>query len=136
MTFYASYDPTGLIKIISTLPEGMTPPESAGAYIVIESPSAANNSYVEDGKLVPMPPKPGEYFVFDYSTKQWVDPRTPEMMWDEIRTKRNLLLAASDWTQLPDVQLANKDEWATYRQALRDVTNQTDPFNIVWPTPP
>ena len=26
--------------------------------------------------------------------------------------------------------------WRTYRQQLRDVTSQPDPFNIVWPTPP
>jgi hypothetical protein len=29
-----------------------------------------------------------------------------------------------------------KEVWAAYRQALRDVTLQPDPFNIVWPTPP
>jgi hypothetical protein len=53
-----------------------------------------------------------------------------------IRIKRDELLAASDWTQLPDVQLSTKEAWAAYRQALRDVTNQPDPFNITWPEPP
>jgi len=27
-------------------------------------------------------------------------------------------------------------EWVAYRQALRDLTTQTDPFNITWPASP
>jgi len=43
--------------------------------------------------------------------------------WIEFRAKRDRLLQASDWTQMPDCQLSNtkKAEWATYRQALRDL---------------
>ena len=52
--------------------------------------------------------------------------------WNIIRAERNKLLAASDWTQLPDAS-ADAAAWATYRQALRDVTTQANPFNIVWP---
>ena len=55
--------------------------------------------------------------------------------WTVIRAERNNLLAASDWTQLPDVS-ADAAAWATYRQALRDVTNQPNPFAIVWPESP
>jgi len=29
--------------------------------------------------------------------------------------------------------LVDKTAWATYRQALRDITTQADPFNITWP---
>ncbi len=92
--------------------------------------------YVDAGAPIAMPPRPSDYHVFDYTTKQWVDPRTPETEWPLVRAKRNQLLQASDWTQLPDVPLATKDAWAAYRQAMRDVTGQPDPFNIVWPTPP
>lgn len=53
-----------------------------------------------------------------------------------VRRERDKLLSASDWTQLPDVPLATKEKWAVYRQALRDITQQSDPFNIVWPEPP
>jgi hypothetical protein len=58
--------------------------------------------------------------------------------WDVVRGKRILKLRASDWSVLPDVPLeAGKlVEWETYRQALRDITTQSDPFNITWPTPP
>ena len=44
-------------------------------------------------------------------------------LWDELIEKRNRRLFASDWTQLPDSPLSDvkKAEWATYRQALRDI---------------
>lgn len=39
---------------------------------------------------------------------------------------------ASDWTQLANAPV-DKTAWAVYRQALRDITEQADPFNITWP---
>jgi len=56
----------------------------------------------------------------------------PAAEWAHIRNARNAKLAASDWTQLPDAPV-DSAAWATYRQALRDITTQADPFNIVWP---
>lgn len=38
-----------------------------------------------------------------------------------IRATRNQLLNACDWTQAVDCTIAKKTEWATYRQALRDL---------------
>jgi hypothetical protein len=55
--------------------------------------------------------------------------------WTVIRAERNKLLVASDWTQLPDAPV-DAAAWATYRQALRDVTDQANPFAIVWPESP
>lgn len=92
--------------------------------------------YVTGGVHTPLPPKPTVHHVFDYAAKQWIDPRTPETEWPLVRAERDRRLAASDWTQLPDVPLATKEMWANYRQALRDVTLQPDPFNIVWPMAP
>jgi len=40
-----------------------------------------------------------------------------------IRATRNQLLNACDWTQAVDCTIAKKTEWATYRQALRDLPN-------------
>ena len=55
----------------------------------------------------------------------------------EVLSKRNGLLQASDWTQLPDVPLGTKSAWAEYRQALRDITDQAEyPDNVIWPTSP
>jgi hypothetical protein len=54
-----------------------------------------------------------------------------------IRGWRNRELAASDWTQLADVQLANYGEWLEYRKQLRDMMAQNeDPKLIVFPEPP
>ena len=57
--------------------------------------------------------------------------------WEIVRSMRNNELTATDWTQLPDSPLttAKKAEWAVYRQELRDVTEQENPREIVWPTP-
>ena len=52
--------------------------------------------------------------------------------WNVIRAERNRLLVASDWTQLPDAPV-DAAAWATYRQALRDITTEANPFAIVWP---
>ncbi len=58
--------------------------------------------------------------------------------WNAVRTQRTGKLKTSDWTQGADSPLTDskKTEWVTYRQALRDITKQSDPFNITWPTEP
>jgi len=68
-----------------------------------------------------------------------VEPKTEQELkerikneWTDIRQQRNRLLSESDWTQLADSP-ADKDKWAVYRQELRDITTQEDPFSIVWP---
>lgn len=57
--------------------------------------------------------------------------------WAEIREHRSELLKECDWTVLPDTPLSGSIEnWKTYRQELRDITSQENPFNIVWPNQP
>jgi len=52
------------------------------------------------------------------------------------RSQRNYLLANSDWTQVPDAPV-DQTAWATYRQALRDITSQQGfPHDISWPEKP
>lgn len=58
-----------------------------------------------------------------------------DIQWKRVRSDRNIRLAACDWTQLPDAPV-DAAAWATYRQALRDITEQSDPLEIVWPTAP
>jgi len=59
-----------------------------------------------------------------------------QIRWEEIREIRNQYLAETDWTQLSDIPQPIKDNWTAYRQDLRDITNQTNPFDIVWPVKP
>jgi hypothetical protein len=58
--------------------------------------------------------------------------------WVEIRTLRDRLLSQSDYTQLPDsnISIETRQAWTNYRQQLRDLTLQEDPFQLVWPTDP
>lgn len=93
-------------------------------------------SYVESGIVVSIPDKEFLFQTFDYTTKQWIDPRTPATEWIVVRAERVKRLTASDWTQLPDVPAATQAVWRPSRQALRDITTQADPFNISWPVAP
>lgn len=93
------------------------------------------------------PSRPSKYHQWDWPTHSWQDLRTPEQIaadaqmlldaaWVEVRSRRDALLAKSDWTQLPDVSLATQLRWQPYRQSLRDISQQLDPYNIVWPVTP
>ena len=58
-----------------------------------------------------------------------------ELNWQNLRDKRNQLLAQTDYLALSDVTMS--DEMRTYRQALRDLpANTSDPANPVWPVKP
>jgi hypothetical protein len=64
-------------------------------------------------------------------------PLTTEQLDALARMTREELLKASDWTQNIDVPQATKDKWASYRQALRDITAQAGyPQVITWPDTP
>ena len=54
--------------------------------------------------------------------------------WKNVRADRNRRLAETDYLALNDQNLSA--EMTTYRQALRDITTQTDPDNITWPSKP
>jgi len=56
-----------------------------------------------------------------------------------MRRQRDNLLSLSDWTQLPDNGLSDRDRqvWATYRQALRDFPATWEPSETAnFPDPP
>jgi hypothetical protein len=55
-----------------------------------------------------------------------------------LRSQRDRMLSECDWTQIPDCTIPKKAEWATYRQALRDLPSSvTDArLQIEWPHDP
>ncbi|MCP4951240.1 MAG: hypothetical protein GY922_05270 [Proteobacteria bacterium] len=60
----------------------------------------------------------------------------------ELRSRRNQLLAASDWTQVADVALTVEDDiaWRDYRVGLRNLPaglrTADDVASVDWPTAP
>jgi len=54
---------------------------------------------------------------------------------NNVRAKRDSLLQETDWMALSDVTMSS--EMTTYRQALRDITDQEGfPYSVTWPNKP
>lgn len=58
--------------------------------------------------------------------------------WSIIRTQRDQLLKETDWVTIRSIDTNQPMSlaWSVYRQALRDITLQSDPFQIQWPEKP
>ena len=91
-----------------------------------------------DTKQPLLPPE--QYMDWDQAKNIWVSTKTDEIQWDLVRQERAKLLIGSDWTDTASAPNRLGSDvygaWQTYRQALRDITNQADPFNIIWPQKP
>ena len=104
---------------------------------IIESKASWEFNYIKNGIVLQMPNKPSNFHVFDYLKECWIP--NFDLADFDIKNKRNQLLQQSDWTQIPNNPLTpdQQQQWAVYRQELRDITTQSGyPFNVVWPTPP
>jgi hypothetical protein len=92
-----------------------------------------------EGKVVPMPPKPSNDYIFDYQSKQWlVDMEGATAR--ALQKRDNLLKDGPDrispvwWDAMSQSQ---KDSWVSYRTALLDVPQQSGyPLQIIWPSKP
>jgi hypothetical protein len=75
-----------------------------------------------NGNIVPFTAE--EEAQRDAEEQAWNDGAFDRAMAD-LRQRRNTLLSASDWTQLPDTTLttAEKTAWMNYRTELRNITN-------------
>ena len=137
MMRYIAYDSAGRITANASLATDLGANE---ARISVENPSAGVglSHYVANGQLVSKGEPPTEHHQFNYTTKQWEDPRTAATEWVQVRSKRDALLSETDWVVTKAVEIGSPvpANWKTYRQALRDVTKQADPFALVWPSPP
>lgn len=87
----------------------------------------------------PTPPHPTAQLVWLDDALAWHDPRSTEQRSADARTQRDALLAACDWrvTRAIEQGQALDPDWLTYRQALRDISEQAGfPDEIAWPAPP
>lgn len=69
-----------------------------------------------------------EQIVEAYATQRWA----------AVRSQRDKLLTECDWVVTKNTEAGQPipEAWSTYRQALRDITNQADPDEITWPQKP
>ena len=58
--------------------------------------------------------------------------------WNLVRAKRDQLLSETDWMIIKSMESGVELDktWSDYRQQLRDITDQKNPFSITWPTKP
>lgn len=94
--------------------------------------------WLAGGVHYPMPARPSREHSFDWASKTWVDQRTVASQWAAVRLERSRRLTASDWMVVKATETGSPvpQAWQEYRQALRDITGQPDPFNISWPAQP
>ena len=63
-----------------------------------------------------------------------ISQRILETAWARVRYDRDTLITLTDVWAMPDRTMTA--EQIAYRQALRDITEQADPNDILWPTKP
>ena len=77
------------------------------------------------------------HFIGDDTAR---DKRILDQKWADIRTRRNRELTESDWVVIKakeeHANASIDSDWVDYRTALRDITKQSDPDDITWPTKP
>lgn len=120
-----------------SFPSPFVPPIGYVNVIPVSQPTVNYTQNLDEGIPVRNGSEWSQNWIVSSATAEEIAQRT-DAQWQSVRDQRDSKLQACDWTQLPDVPLTEeqKAEWVTYRQQLRDVTNQPDPFNIVWPVAP
>jgi hypothetical protein len=78
----------------------------------------------------------GSYVLIDLSNEEKAEVIANQ--WRIVKYHRDNTINSTDYLAMPDVfssfSVSDQEKIITYRQALRDITDQTDPFNINWPT--
>jgi hypothetical protein len=126
-------------------------PEITQGTAVIEGLGTYQDSYVSNGVVCLYTEEqrslkaenPGLTYVWSNYSFSWVSKFTQDeqtvIQEASVKSVRDGLLYESDWTQIPNSPLTEQkqQEWAVYRQELRDVSSQSGyPYNVVWPTQP
>lgn len=123
-----------ILMAISCLdePEAMM----GGVVVAVASKVDPTRSVMVDGEALDLGPRPSIRHTLNIVARKWEITVTAQ--WDEVREKRDALLAASDWVVLRAYEqgVPIPTEWLAYRQALRDITNQADPEAVTWPNIP
>jgi hypothetical protein len=80
--------------------------------------------------------KPEDVSIQSWIGQIWAFDSTKALA--KIRIERDARITACDYTQLSDVPFSEekREQWAVYRQALRNFPAICDPKNPIWPTQP
>lgn len=90
---------------------------------LVENVEYDNNAWYQNWTITNLTPEEQSYIISNKAA--------------EARAFRNRLLIESDWTQFKDINPQISNNWAPYRQQLRDITTQPGfPFEVVWPNLP
>jgi len=123
--------------------------ESLGVDVVLEGPQATGGTHYQYSQRSGVEQIDGKWYTKYSLGPVFVDGETTAAENEAayraakdaeqakaVRETRTQLLKDSDWTQIAD-STADKAAWATYRQALRDLTKQSGfPWDITWPDAP
>jgi hypothetical protein len=97
---------------------------------IIEITAQEHNTYLSEVN------SNGKIIVVEDGAIKLVDKPVPGKTWQNIRDIRNSLLLESDYTQLADFA-GDKEVWATYRLALRNITTAfSTPEEVEFPQKP
>lgn len=97
------------------------------------------NGGKEVKKVVDVPAVPAKEAWDEFEDINRYTEYTADQLSSMARSRRNSLLTDCDWTQVLDspVDAATREAYRTYRQALRDITEQPGfPETIEWPQLP
>ena len=123
--------------------------EALGADVVFEGPQATGGTVYQYSQVAGVEQAGGKWYTKYILGPVFTDGETTAAeqeaaykaqkdadQAESVRQQRNGKLTASDWTQIADCT-ADKAAWATYRQALRDITAQAGfPWTVDWPAQP
>lgn len=116
------------------------PPEALAEWGVYRVETATKPTPAPSQTAVPddSPALVDSVWTLGWTVRDWTTDELAQLA-RNARYDRDEKLSESDWTQMPDSPLDStiKASWATYRTALRDVTEQSGfPTDITWPTAP
>ena len=123
--------------------------EALGADVVFEGPQATGGTVYQYSQASGVEQLDGKWYTKHILGPVFTDGETTAAEQEvaykatkdaeqakSVRATRGEKLADSDWTQVADAPV-DKAVWATYRQALRDITAQSGfPWTITWPDAP
>lgn len=155
--FIADVAANGEIKVLRMVPgqipaEGLQDTGLYSVYVYDEIPVSERYIWIqnhyfdfENNEWVERPAPPKSFAEWNLETKTWQC--AEEILLEQIRMQRDVLLTNCDWTQVSDNNLSyeKKRQWQSYRHVLRHITDaiKEDPSayttfdaEVTWPTPP